>query len=106
MQYNTRPNSFNVSCVKNSFQLLGSNQEIVSHFVSITRIKNRDNAEWVLEEQGWDLDKALAWFYEHKDDEEEREYFETEMEEDEERQGKYIVFILTLSRTMINFIVK
>ena len=77
------------------FQLTDSDHEKISQFVSITKIINWDNAKWILEEQNWDLEKALAWFYEHKDDEENLEYFGTEEdEESEENQGIYIVLMI------------
>ena len=68
-----------------TFQISGSNQQILSKFVRITRIKSRYIAESVLQEQDWDLDKAIAWFNEHKDDDEEKGFLETE---DEAAKGK------------------
>ena len=61
--------------------------------MKITRVKNRNNAEWLLKKEGWNLDSAIAWFYEHKDDDEEKEYFEAEVEEDTEEQGKFLILI-------------
>ena len=61
--------------------------------MKITRVKDRDNAEWLLEKEGWNLDSAIAWFYEHKDDDEEKKYFETEIEDDTEEQGKFLILI-------------
>ena len=52
----------------NTSQFSGSHQQIISQFVSITRIKLRYNAGVVLQQQSWDLDKAIAWFNEHKND--------------------------------------
>ena len=43
--------------------------------------------EWVLQEQDWDLDKAIAWFNEHKDDDEEKDYLQTEDEAAKEKPG-------------------
>ena len=61
--------------------------------MKITRVKDRDNAEWLLEKEGWNLDSAITWFYEHKDDDEAKVYFKTEIEEDTEEPGKFLILI-------------
>ena len=61
--------------------------------MKITKVKSRNNAEWLLEEERWNLDSAIAWFYEHKDDDDKKEYFETEIEEGTEEQGKFLILI-------------
>ena len=84
---------FGRSYLQNLSKLSGSYHQILSEFVKITRVKNRNNAEWLLEKEGWNLDSAIAWFYEHKDDDEEKKYFETEIEDDTEEQGKFLILI-------------
>ena len=50
------------------------------------------NAETVLKMQGWDLEKSIAWFYEHKDDDEYyKKCFETDNEDNTNIQGKSFV---------------
>ena len=61
---------------------------MISKFVSITKIKSCNNAGWVLREQGWNLDLALSWFYEHRYDDEFKEFLITDDESTDERQGK------------------
>ena len=91
--YQTHLELFGISYLQNLFKLSGSNQQILSEFVKITRVKSRNNAEWLLEKEGWNLDSAIAWFYEHKDDDEEKKYFKTEIEDDTEEQGKFLILI-------------
>ena len=79
---------FGRSYIQKLSKLSGSNQQILSEFVKTTRVKLRDNAQWLLEKEGWNLDSAIAWFYAHKDDEEWKDYFEAEIEDNTEKQGK------------------
>ena len=44
-----------------------------------------------MEKEGWNLDSAITWFYEHKDDDEAKEYFEKEIEDDTEEQGRFLI---------------
>ena len=68
-------------------ELTGSNQQILSEFVKITKVKSRYNAEWLLKKEGWNLDSAIIWFYKHNDDVELKGYFDTDIEDDAEKQG-------------------
>lgn len=63
---------------------------MISQFVSITRLRSRNNAGCVLQEQGWDLDKAISWLYEHKDDDEYKKVLVTELEMINEKPGSFL----------------
>ena len=71
-----------------TFQFSGSKQHLVSQFVASTRIINRNNAQIALQMQNWDLDKAIHWFHEHKNDDEYKHGAETEFDSNEKEQGK------------------
>ena len=58
-------------------------------FVSITKIKSRHNAGWILQEQDWDLERAVSWFYEYKHEEQYKGGLLTEDEFDGHEYGKY-----------------
>ena len=58
----------------------GSKQYIVFQLVSITRMRWREWAEWILQGVDWNLDRATAWFYEHKNDDEYKDGLKTEDE--------------------------
>ena len=58
----------------------GSKQYIVFQLVSITRMMRRDWAEWILKKVNRNLDRATAWFYDHKNDDEYKDGLETEDE--------------------------
>ena len=75
-----------------TFQFSGSKQQLVSQFVASTRMINRKNAQEALQMQNWDLDKAIHWFHEHKNDDEYKDGAETEFDSDEKEQG--IAFVL------------
>ena len=76
----------------------GSKQLLVSQFVSKTRLRNRNNAEVALQMQNWDLEKALNWFHEHKNDDRYKRGAETEFDGNEKQQGKTLVLLFLKSR--------
>ena len=43
-------------------------------------MKWRNWAEWILKKVDWNLDRATAWFYEHKNDDEYKDGLKTEDE--------------------------
>ena len=75
------------------FQFPGSKQQLVSQFVASTRMINRKNAQEALQMQNWDLDKAIQWFHEHKNDDEYKRGAETEFDLNEKEQGKNLVLL-------------
>ena len=75
-----------------TFKFSGSKQQLVSQFVASTRIISKYNAQIALQMQNWDLDKAIHWFHEHKNDDEYKNGAETEFDSNEKEQGK--VFVL------------
>ena len=83
-----------------TFQLSGSKQQLVSKFISNTRIKSRHNAEVALEMQNWDLNKAIHWFHEHKNDDEYKVGAETEFDSNEKQPGKTFVLPFLKSRSL------
>ena len=56
--------------------------------MSITKIKSCNNAGWVLQKQGWNLDLALSWFYQHRYDDEFKEFLISDDESTYKKQGK------------------
>ena len=72
-------------------QIQGSAQQIISMFVSITKMEDRWYAEVVLQENGWNFDKAIAWFHEHKNDDKYRIRLKKDCEGNTEKYGKYDV---------------
>ena len=49
-------------------------------------------AEWILKKQSWDLEKAITWYYQHKNDTENyKRCFEAEIEDNTNIQGKSFV---------------
>ena len=57
--------------------------------MSITRIKDRAQAQDILEDEDWDLDSSIDWFHQHKDDDEWKEWLKTEDECNLEQTGKF-----------------
>ena len=55
----------------------------------ITNIKRRDVADKLFDERSLGLEDAIAWFYEHKNDDEFKDALKTVDELEEEEQGKY-----------------
>ena len=53
---------------------------MILKFVSITKMERRDCAGAVLQENGWNFNKAIAWFHEHKNDDKYRHRLKTENE--------------------------
>ena len=49
--------------------------------------------------QNWDLEKALNWFHEHKNDDEYKRGAETEFDSNEKQQGKTFVLPFLKSRS-------
>ena len=47
----------------------------------------------MLQRQNWDLDKAIQWFHEHKNDDEYKRGAETEFDLNEKEQGKNLVLL-------------
>ena len=87
-----------ISFIK-AIQFSGSKQQLVSQFVSKTRIRSRNNAEVALQMQNWDLEKALNWFHEHKNDDEYKIGAETEFDSNEKEPGKTFVLPFLKSRS-------
>ena len=85
-----------ISFIK-AIQFSGSKQQLVAQFVSKTRIKSRNNAEVTLQMQNWDLEKALHWFHEHKNDDEYKQILVTEFDYNEKEQGKAVVLLFLKS---------
>ena len=79
------------------FQFLGSKAHFVSEFVKITKIRNKDAgknlAEKLFDQISFDLERAVAWFYEHKNDDKYKEHLKTEDESKEEEQGTILVVV-------------
>ena len=74
-----------MTSILNADLISGSNQHMVSQLVSITRMRWRDWAEWILENEDWNLDRAITWFHNHKNDIEYKDRLETEDELNEKR---------------------
>ena len=49
--------------------------------------------------QNWDLEKALNWFHEHKNDDEYKRGAETEFDSNEKQPGKTFVLPFLKSRS-------
>ena len=81
-----------VFCNEIMSQLQGSAKQMILKFVSIAKmdiLENIDNAGVILQENGWNLDKAIAWFYEHKNDDEYRRRLKTKNGGNTEKHGNY-----------------
>ena len=51
--------------------LLGLHEHfIIRKFQSTTKVKVTEAAVYVLEINGWDLDRAMRWYHDHKNDSE------------------------------------
>ena len=75
-------------------QIQGSTKQMILKFVSVTKmdiLENIDNAGVILQQNGWNLDKAIAWFYEHKNNDEYRHRLKTKNGGNTEKQGNYDV---------------
>ena len=88
-------------------QIQGSTQQMIPKFVSITKMEDRHYAGVVLQENGWNLDKAIAWFHEHKNDDEYRHRLKTENEGNAEEHGNNDVskFKLFLVYNILNLVI-
>ena len=84
-----------VTDIVNNCQLLisGSKAHKVFQFVKITKIRKRDVAQNLFDQNPYlDLETALTWFYRDKNDDRYREVLKTEDEFYEEEQGKISIF--------------
>ena len=67
---------------------LGSSQDLVSEFLTVTRIKREDVAEKVLINAEWDIKGAVDLFNLAKNDDELKDMFQLEREYKLDESGK------------------
>ena len=76
-----------------SLSILGSTQDLVLEFLTITRIKREDVAEKVLVNAEWDIKGAVDLYNLAKNDDELKDMFQLENEYKMDESGKSICFI-------------
>ena len=69
---------------------------VVLKFQSITKVKFQPAAAYVLKVNGWDLDRSLRWYHDHRNDSDMPQDLKMYLYDDyiEERPGTFICTLL------------
>ena len=79
-----------------NFSSLVPNEYLVLKFQNITKVKFQPAAAYVLKGNGWDLDRSLRWYHNHRNDSDMPQDLKAYLYDDyiEERQGTFIGTLL------------
>ena len=69
---------------------------VVLKFQNITKVKFQPAAAWVLRVNGWDLDRSITWYLDHRNDSNLPQDLKAYLYNDyiEERPGNFMIILL------------